>query len=235
MGDWKEGGHKMMCKMMKNADKGKYPVYDQFEEWKVKNVIKLKKIFRALLFKAPDDDEDSDGYNLCDDYIAVLGIDYTPGAPNPFQINFSNALPDAFFGCEMKALNGKSKKKMAEKGIALVEASYAANKDHAFMKYVESKSSFFALHGNVLMARSKLMADLKNCEKQNDQECEMVMGMIFVNVLPIHGQSIVKTMPEILSVEVLLQETQCTDRHMLQHLLNASGGDFNFNVFNLEI
>ena len=234
MGDWKEGGHKVICKMMKNADKGTYPVYDQFEEWKVKNIIKLKKIFRALLFKAPDDDEDGDGYNLCDDHIAVLGIDYTPGAPNPFQINFSNALPDAFFGCEMKALNGKSKKKMAGKGIALVEASYAANKDHALMKYVESKSSFLSVHGNVVLSRSKLMIDMMDCEDKVNQKCEMVLGMIFVKVLPIHGQSIVKTMPEIVSAKALLQDTQCTDRHTLQALLNAGRGDVNLNVFNME-
>lgn len=233
--DWKDGQHKGMCKMMKNPDKGKFRVYDQFEEWKIKNSIKLKKIFRALLFKVPDDDEeDSDGYNLCDDHFAVLGIDYTPGATVPFQINFSEAIPEAFFGVDMNALIGKSPMKMAKIGMALAEASYLANKDHALMNYIDSKNSFLAMYGYAMSARGKGMLDLRKCEEQINQECEMVIGIILVNVLPIYGQSIAKTMPEILSAEVLLEDTEHTDRHMLQALLNGGHGDFNHNVFKME-
>ena len=41
-------------------------------------------------------------------------------APNPRLGMHLCKVACAFFGCEMKALNGKSKKKMAGKGIALV-------------------------------------------------------------------------------------------------------------------
>ncbi len=238
--DWKVGGHKVLCKTMKNPDKGENPAFDQFEEWKVKNGIKIRKIFRALLFKKPDDDdEDSDGYNLCDDHFAFLGIDYAPGATVPFQINFCEAIPDAFFGVDMSATrviraNEKCTMKAVEKFNALAEASYVANKDHALMKYFDSKRSFLAFQGTAYSARDKAMVDLGELEEQTNEECEPVIGMIFVNVLPIHGQSIAKVMPEIISVENLRQDTERTDHHVLQLLLNAGHGDLNHNVFTMK-
>jgi len=233
--DWKNGGHKMMCKIMKNPDKGKDPVFDQFEEWKVKNTIKIKKIFRALLVKVPDeDDEDSDGYTLCDDHFAVLGIDYTPDATVPFQINFCEAIPDAFFGVDMSATRGKCPMKVAKKVMAVAEASYVANKDHALMKYIGSKGAFLGFQGGALAARAKATIDVGVLEEKTNQECEPVIGMIFVNVLPIHGTSIAKVMPEINSANMLWQDTESTDRHMLQALLNAGHGDLNHNVFTFQ-
>jgi hypothetical protein len=76
--------------------------------------------------------------------------------------------------------------------------------------------------------------DLGELEERTNEEYEPVIGMIFVNVLPIHGQSITKVMPEMISVEHLRQDTERTDRHVLQLLLNAGHGELNHNVFTMK-
>ena len=230
-----------MCKLLKNPDKGKNPVFDQFEEWKEKNSIKIKKIFRALLFKMPDDEEeDSDGYNLCEDHFAVLGIDYTPGATVPFQINFCEAIPDAFFGVDMSATrdvyeNGKCLVEMANKLNTLAEASPINNKDHALKKYIGSNTSFNTMQPTAMFMRAKAMVDVEELKEQTDQECEPILGMIVVNVSPIHGQGIVKGMPEMCSTKMLMEDTETTDRHMLQALLNAGHGDLNHSMLTYKM
>lgn len=195
---WKEG-HKKFCKLMRNPDKGKSPVYDRFEKWKEGNIKNLRKIFRSLLFKKDDEDE-SNSFNLCDDHITILGINYTPSSiQNPFQIGYSQAIADAFF----------------------VEGQFTANAGHQLFKYATSEKFFRTLSQDVHLIRTKTMGEREkfSATRLDNESCAGIVGIIVVEMAPVHG--FVKAIPEVLRLDYLEEDT--TDGppyHLLIALLN---------------
>ncbi len=245
--DWKVGMHKLKCETMRNPVKGKSHVFDLFEEWKETNYRILTKIFRSLLFKEAD--SAGSGFNLCDDHIAVVCVDYTPSEQNPFQINYCQAMEDEFFflgdKIMLKHLTEKFSKypdgmppddvlvEHLSEILAPVQELYNAHDGHPLHDYIDSKESWVQVHSMLNMLRCQIAGETVKYQEKVGESSQGLLAMVFVKMAPEYGSDIAKALPEIATMSNLVLDTRMVDRSLLITSMNQ-GLDAQHHVFDVN-